>query len=872
MPAPFLKTSTTVDNTGVPIDDLDIADVIKPGQRKFLVARNPSNALPWAGYWNALLTARDSNYRLVLNADQTLNVDAFDKFDSVRCVYLTTQFDDLPTVGRVTYEAPWGLDTVQAQAAKDSLVKLILAKKVKIEPFEFADTVHVNDGTSEQIVSIRRPWEETNEVRRGIIAPYIHTITGGRQVYDFGDDDFNGTITYDPDPEKSEKLINNVDYYYAIRGYDEGDYLIGTAPKLNLKAVGLSNTVTVTPLASRPGGTASVEFRVDPDQQARLGGIYNIRLLIQDQQRFNQLFAGKTLELEFYRQWFGVDHNRNPADDDIGMYGLSFHLRDSATGASIGQWSTALPPELCGGSGVGGYFTENTVTWVDTTGIGELVDSSGVIYDTVYDATTGQIIRIDTTTFQLATSTEKVIRSGSFTTDATCFFGKYALGTVGVAFDYAIQQWGGVYRTLPDGEILSGGDPNILVCGGRNAARLYNETSTLNQPPADFESPYPGFQLATPWATSYNNGPGVYEIEFLEGGTETITTSFRTSPDVGDPDNEGKEATFPDVPYMNLRIRNVAQFDRTDVKPDGTVSTATVSYPFDLSPTTVPLTDQSQYRHFPTPELVPIGTYGLAAYGWRNSQMDWGRTLNIQNLAAESNSAKPVGTQGRYYRSRNLSTDGRDTLDFTHVLMIGGCEFAIDFSRFGGRNSVRNTFGCVHGNADYQGKPGVQSLALPKTDFKPGDKIRVQTFGGALGYPFDGTKAYAKIGQYDPEVANRPYTEEELEQIQVVPNPYYVTHEGMRSPYEGRLYFTRLPRKATIKIYTTAGELVNTYQHDETTSESPSSFGTYVWDLLTKNRQRVASQMLIAKIETPDGASVTRKFTIVVGPARIITE
>lgn len=111
-----------------------------------------------------------------------------------------------------------------------------------------------------------------------------------------------------------------------------------------------------------------------------------------------------------------------------------------------------------------------------------------------------------------------------------------------------------------------------------------------------------------------------------------------------------------------------------------------------------------------------------------------------------------------------------------------------------------------------------------------------------------------------------------MEQIQVVPNPYYVTHEGISSPYQSKLYFTRLPSKCTIKIYTTTGELVNTFQHDESTSEDPSTYATFVWDLLSKNRQRVTSQTLVAKIETPDGSTVVRKFTIVVGPARIVTE
>jgi hypothetical protein len=874
LPVPFAKTGTTVGNTGVPIDNLVIADVIKPGQKRFLVARSPSFVLPWAGYWNTLLTRRPPNYRISVLQNGTLDVNTFDKYDSVRCMYMTSQFDELPAVGRSSSQSAtvWGLDSVQAQVARDSLIRLIIDKKIKIEPFKFADTNHVvNTDGSVSITSTRRVWEETNEVRRGLIGPYMHELTNGRQFYDVGDDNFDGVVGYDADPEKSEKLINNVEYYYSIRAYDEGDYTLGTSTKLNLKAVGLSNSVTVEPLGSRPGGNATVEFRIDPDQQAKLGGIYNIKLQITDQQRFNQIFGGHTLELVFYRSWNAIDHDRQDATEPIGLYDLNFYLRDSATGAQISEWGTALPPQLCGSVNTEGYFTENTVTWIDTTGLAYRTDSAtGAIYDTVYNPVTGELVRVDTTTFHLPNSTDRIIRSGTYTTTAPCFFNKYALGTVGVSFDYAVEQWGGVYRKVDDGVIVQGGDPAIYVGAGRNDALVYNGSRVLNQPPADFEAPYPGFRLAGNWPTSYNNGPAVYEVTFEPGSTETITTNFRTNTSVGDADNNGKRVTFENVPYLNMKIRNVAEFTRQDVRPDGSTGSATVSYPFDLTNVPVSLDSASQRVNFPNPELVPLGSFAVAAYGWRNSKYGDFKTTNIQYFAADSNLAGPVGSMGKYYLSRALSTTGQDTLDFTHVITIAGAQFCIDWSRFGGRNSIP-TYRTIPLDTNYNGKPN-DAPVIPSADFKPGDKIRLYTQGGALGFPFNGAKAYARVGQYDPELAGRAYTDEELEQVQVVPNPYYVSHEGTRSPYEGRLYFARLPRKATISIYTTNGELVKTFTHDETTSDDPSTFGTYVWDLLSRNNQRVTSQMLIAKIETPSGASVIRKFTVVVGPARISTE
>jgi hypothetical protein len=63
---------------------------------------------------------------------------------------------------------------------------------------------------------------------------------------------------------------------------------------------------------------------------------------------------------------------------------------------------------------------------------------------------------------------------------------------------------------------------------------------------------------------------------------------------------------------------------------------------------------------------------------------------------------------------------------------------------------------------------------------------------------------------------------------------------------------------------------VKVIDHNELTGVTPDKAGADVWNLLSKNNQRVASQMLVAKIETPEGASVIRKFTIVVGPARVV--
>ena len=867
LPSPWIKSTTAVGNTGLRIDEFELADPIKPGQRRFLISRSASVAGPWGKYFTELLQPRSDTYTPLnfLRSDSTIDVNRVDAFDKVRFAYLTTQSEDLPTVKRARTQAgPFAgaflLDTIAAKTAKDSLIKLILARRVKMEPILFADTLQFDSAGTTITRNVRRPWEETNTIRRSVIAPYMRSLRGGRFLgartfYDDGDDNFDGRINYAANPLQSEKLINNVDYYYAVRAFDEGDYLLPTPSKMNGKAVGLPNVVATRPAASRPGDAPSFALSVSDEMRDRLGGIYNVRLLIKEPQKFNQMFAGRNLELEFYREWSRTDGDQDPntADDQIGLYGVTMILRDKDSRQQIGFWSSLLPPELCPSvnvftrrGGAPGFFTENSSSWVDT---------AEVRIDTIYT----NPITIDTVVFGLPDNTDKVMRYGTYTSDAACFGASgYALGIVGVAFDYAMEQWGGVYRKQQLGEVVSG--PQGLFVGASRAKPATYSASEDNLPPAYFEVPFEGFRAM--WDASHNNGPGVYELEFSEGGTETIVTSFRLSDRTGDGAGKSPVMRFENVPYLNVKLRNINEYKRQDVvngqPTDVTVSYAKVPY----SHATQASPEPAQAEQFPNAQKVPLDGFTMAAYGWRNTRNGDNGATTRANYAADSNSGLPLG-QGKYYLSRAISTTGQDTLDFCHVLSVGGAEFVIDYSWKARRSNRSVSFlpSTVNPPAE-----------LPKQDFKPGDKIIFRTLGGALGFPFDGAKVDVAVNQYDPGVAGNGYSTEQLEQVQVSPNPYYVTHEGMRSPFEGRLYFTRLPRQATINIYTSSGSLVQTIEHDETRSEAPDKTSVQVWDLLSRNRQRVASQMLVAEIiDKVTGNAVTRKFTIVVGPARIIS-
>lgn len=96
-----------------------------------------------------------------------------------------------------------------------------------------------------------------------------------------------------------------------------------------------------------------------------------------------------------------------------------------------------------------------------------------------------------------------------------------------------------------------------------------------------------------------------------------------------------------------------------------------------------------------------------------------------------------------------------------------------------------------------------------------------------------------------------------LHRIRVVPDPYFVQYSPMVETGEGQsvLEFQNIPDQCTIRIYTLAGDLVNTLSHSDGT-------GTARWDLLSTNRQQVASGIYIYHVESPYGDHMGR-FAVV---------
>lgn len=102
-----------------------------------------------------------------------------------------------------------------------------------------------------------------------------------------------------------------------------------------------------------------------------------------------------------------------------------------------------------------------------------------------------------------------------------------------------------------------------------------------------------------------------------------------------------------------------------------------------------------------------------------------------------------------------------------------------------------------------------------------------------------------------------------MDDISVVPNPYKGsadweewTGSGTRL---GKIYFMNLPEKCTVRIYTIAGDLVRTMEHNDVT------FGALGWDLTGEAGVQVASGIYVYHVDAPDYGEKIGKFAVLVG-------
>ena len=133
-----------------------------------------------------------------------------------------------------------------------------------------------------------------------------------------------------------------------------------------------------------------------------------------------------------------------------------------------------------------------------------------------------------------------------------------------------------------------------------------------------------------------------------------------------------------------------------------------------------------------------------------------------------------------------------------------------------------------------------------------------------IAKPFRNTDQY--VIHTTPAGIDENKAKNSLDQIAVIPNPYVVTSSFETQPLsvfsagrgERRIYFINLPQKCTIRIYTTAGELIRTLHHDK-----PILNGTEPWDLLTDEGLEISYGIYVYHVDAGPIGEKTGKFAII---------
>ena len=142
----------------------------------------------------------------------------------------------------------------------------------------------------------------------------------------------------------------------------------------------------------------------------------------------------------------------------------------------------------------------------------------------------------------------------------------------------------------------------------------------------------------------------------------------------------------------------------------------------------------------------------------------------------------------------------------------------------------------------------------PNHEISAGDVFMVEM--GGVSAPQDGDVVLLKTGE---ETLAAEDIEADLGRIRVVPNPYFVTNRAVTAEGTDKIFFTHLPPRCTIRIYTMAGELVREIEHEHTAPFSPDDRlaqgdkgGTETFELLNLYNQALASGVYIYHVEARD--------------------
>ena len=631
---------------------------------------------------------------------------------------------------------------------------------------------------------------------------------------DVGDDNRDGTIS------GTEGLFNDVKYYYFLLATDEFD---------SVNKVGPLTTAIVTPqnfvvgIPCRPvfpdlpnaiaGDSSCLNGAVGSGNGNNPSRGTSVTVHVQDTGKFLQLYSNDEIKVSFQPRWTEYGPHRFVNQSPLNMY---VDVTDTRQGKEL-TYDKLFNPNASPVLTPYSFIT-------------------GIVQEVV-----GQ--NIDTT------------RAGRFTTNNSLFAPNQTIDQAfDVLVDFEYQQLKAPYRL------------HSITVDGKGSSAMIGISGHTSRAPKDVSFNYSDIpdSLTRP---SFLGALGEvsYEITFgqpeqwVEDQYDTVTGVNKGVDHIKDP-SSGEDFRPMALPITIISKTHCDQALKV-IRP-GNRNDIAVEADYGFYNQTQVDTKNNIFPDYTAPDtiIVPLpGKFAMDAFHFIEDDPSDPGTSSFMTK-----------TTGRYYFPTGTRSGGGKYLATVHRLRLGGAEIILNYPNI--TNNIT-------------GDTATVSRGTFASDFQPGDKITINFTGLVKGLPFPGTEFVINTSK-DKKLDfsdNNLYSQSKiLDEVQVVPNPYIVQHIGQTSTDNAKLFFTRLPPRATIEIYNIAGELIKTLEHNGVASVADDGsvnladrYNVEEWNLLSEGRQRVGSQVFIARVIAKDaknGTTVlgetTVKFAVVLGGYR----
>ncbi|MFO7768427.1 MAG: hypothetical protein R6W82_05675 [bacterium] len=134
-------------------------------------------------------------------------------------------------------------------------------------------------------------------------------------------------------------------------------------------------------------------------------------------------------------------------------------------------------------------------------------------------------------------------------------------------------------------------------------------------------------------------------------------------------------------------------------------------------------------------------------------------------------------------------------------------------------------------------------------------------YGQVAALEFTNPVSPSNVYEFTTAAAEVVQEEVDLDEVVVVPNPYYVFAEWDKNVNQRKIQFRNVPPNSTVDIYTLSGELIASLGHDE--EYNSTEIGTVDWKIWTYEYTEAAYGLYLYVVKTADGQKKVGKFAII---------